>query len=195
MSKPKKEKKEKNDNETQNEHPHRRKRKRFNRMLELRKSRGLRQREMAAALGVSESCYCSYETCSREPCYRILFQIADLFGVSLDYLLMRKIPGKSCTLSPEDIDILEKFHAIDDPSARKLICQLMDLVRDHQTKEALNFQNPRPAGITIRSVKPLPDQADYARIASRDGGEIREASMTAEQLQILEDLDPLDDEL
>ena len=56
---------------------------------DIRTRKGLTQAEVASALGVSSVVYSRYETGSRQPSIDILIQLADIFGVTVDYLLGR----------------------------------------------------------------------------------------------------------
>ena len=55
----------------------------------LREDHDLRQREVAAALNVSQNTYSQYETGVIELTASNLVKLADLYGVSVDYLLGR----------------------------------------------------------------------------------------------------------
>lgn len=59
------------------------------RILELRKEKGISQAVLAKALDVSYSVICYWETNRSEPTAPNLCKIADYFGVSVDYLLGR----------------------------------------------------------------------------------------------------------
>lgn len=59
-------------------------------MLELRKLNNLTQRQVAAALEISQPSYIRYENGGAEPNIEKLVKLADLFDVSLDYLLGRE---------------------------------------------------------------------------------------------------------
>ncbi|KRW90624.1 hypothetical protein SD51_13795 [Alicyclobacillus tengchongensis] len=59
------------------------------RLRELRKRKKLKQRELAFLLGLSVSAISMYEREERKPTYDIVQEIADLFDVSVDYLLGR----------------------------------------------------------------------------------------------------------
>jgi transcriptional regulator with XRE-family HTH domain len=59
------------------------------RLKELRTKKGLYQKELAERLGVGRSTVAAWETGSKRPEGRTLEQIADLFSVSVDYLLGR----------------------------------------------------------------------------------------------------------
>lgn len=59
------------------------------RLLELREDRGYTQREIAIYSDITEQTYQNYERMTREPKLEILMRIADVYGVSLDYLVGR----------------------------------------------------------------------------------------------------------
>ena len=53
----------------------------------IRKERGLQQKEVALEVGVDQSNYNKIENGKREPSVYILKKLADLFGVSVDYII------------------------------------------------------------------------------------------------------------
>lgn len=55
----------------------------------LRKSQGLTQQDIADYIGISRPAYTRYETGEREPDNDTLKKLADIFGVTVDYLLDR----------------------------------------------------------------------------------------------------------
>ncbi len=57
------------------------------RLRELRIEKGLTQKEVAAALEISVSCYGGYEQGYREPDLKTLINICKMFEISSDYLL------------------------------------------------------------------------------------------------------------
>lgn len=59
------------------------------RLTELRKINGLTQRAMAEKLCITQPSYIRYENGTSEPRQEILVKIADIFDVSVDYLLGR----------------------------------------------------------------------------------------------------------
>ena len=59
------------------------------RLRELRKERGLTQKDVYAAVGMSAIGYQRYEYGDREPAFSKLIALADYFNVSLDYLVGR----------------------------------------------------------------------------------------------------------
>ena len=59
------------------------------RLKECRKAKGLTQIQVATYCDITEKAYQNYELMTREPRIGILVRIADLYGVSLDYLTGR----------------------------------------------------------------------------------------------------------
>ena len=59
------------------------------RLKECRKQKGLTQAQVAIYCDITEKAYQNYELSTRQPKIDILVRIADLFGVSLDYLTGR----------------------------------------------------------------------------------------------------------
>ncbi|MCI8551839.1 MAG: helix-turn-helix transcriptional regulator [Lawsonibacter sp.] len=59
------------------------------RLIQMRKSRGISQSAFAKAIGVSPRTYQDYEYGTREPQVSIFVRIADFYDVSLDYLVGR----------------------------------------------------------------------------------------------------------
>ena len=59
------------------------------RLLELRKEKGISQAKLAQELQVSYSVVCYWETDRSEPTAPNLVKIADYFDVTVDYLLGR----------------------------------------------------------------------------------------------------------
>ena len=57
---------------------------------DLRKERNMTMKQLGKQLGVSETAISYYETGRREPDLKMLGKIADLFGVSVDFLLERE---------------------------------------------------------------------------------------------------------
>lgn len=59
------------------------------RLKEIRVARGLTQKQVYEAVGMSAIGYQRYEYGEREPAYQKLLALADYFDVSLDYLVGR----------------------------------------------------------------------------------------------------------
>lgn len=57
------------------------------RLKELRVARNLSQKQIADYVGVNDRQISAYENDTRQPSYDILISLANLYGVSTDYLL------------------------------------------------------------------------------------------------------------
>ena len=60
------------------------------RLKQLRIDKHLTQAQVAKRIGVTASMVSSYETDIRLPSFDVMVRIADLFGVTIDYLLCRE---------------------------------------------------------------------------------------------------------
>ena len=58
-------------------------------LKKIRIKRNMTQHDVAAHLGYTDSVYCRYEQGTRQPSIECLIKMADLFDVTLDYLLGR----------------------------------------------------------------------------------------------------------
>ena len=72
------------------------------RIAVLRKGAGWSQTELASRLGVSPSAVGMYEQGRREPSAQTLLQIAQVLGVSVDYLISGRVP-EAGDFSPEEL--------------------------------------------------------------------------------------------
>ena len=59
------------------------------RLLALRQEQNLSQKSLVKEMGAALNTYVRYERGEREPTASVLVQIADYYGVSLDYLVGR----------------------------------------------------------------------------------------------------------
>lgn len=83
------------------------------RISELRKDRGMKQKEIARELNVAVSTVSNYETDSHEPDLTNLCKLADMLGVSTDYLLGRTdIPTNINVLKESIHDMITKEEVI-----------------------------------------------------------------------------------
>lgn len=66
----------------------------MNRIAEMRRRVGWSQAELAGKLNIAQNTISQYENGNREPPSRVVLQLADLFGVSPNYLLGEEEPEK-----------------------------------------------------------------------------------------------------
>ena len=85
-------------------------------LKELRISRGIQQKDLAAALSIGANTLSQYESGKREPDFDMLNRIADYFGVSVDYILGREEIKKS----PEGDTLFSQHPEIFRPKMRKV---------------------------------------------------------------------------
>lgn len=90
----------------------------------LRTEKGYAQRDIAALLGVSQQAYSNYEAGRREPDLAALCNLANIFGVTVDYLLGRDdtpqpyLPLQSVALpaapalTAEEQELVERFREL-----------------------------------------------------------------------------------
>ena len=71
----------------------------------LRTLKGATQKDVSRAIGCSEVVYSRYENGKRQPSIDTLIQMADIFGVTVDYLLGRQDIEDS-TLSEYELHLL-----------------------------------------------------------------------------------------
>lgn len=88
------------------------------RLVELRKERGFVNRnDFANYIGMPSTTLRNYETNVREPGHVFLRQMADIFHVSIDYLLCmtdeKNPPERQSSLSTIESSIIKKYRALD----------------------------------------------------------------------------------
>jgi transcriptional regulator with XRE-family HTH domain len=97
------------------------------RLKTLRKTRELTQKEVAAMLGVQHTHYNKYEAGLYVPPVEKAVQLAGVFGVTLDFLLLGHEPGN---LAVRNTNLLERFKELDSAprDIQESIVQLIDAV-------------------------------------------------------------------
>lgn len=91
---------------------------------DIRVRKNLTQSQVANALGVSSVVYSRYETGSRQPSIDVIIQLADIFGVTVDYLLGRQDIEDS-TLSEYEIQLLIASRKADERAKQDALNMLM----------------------------------------------------------------------
>lgn len=89
------------------------------RLKQLRQDKHLTQAQVAARIGVTASMVSSYETDIRLPSFEVMVRIADLFGVTVDYLLCR-----------EDKRFLDISFLTDEEAS--VVCDMVNLLMKRQ---------------------------------------------------------------
>lgn len=98
------------------------------RLVELRKRRGLSQQEISDTLQVSRGTYSLWETDKRRPELDSLIALADFYGVSVDYLLGRETQTLAASRFDDPmIDLSDE--------ARKSVEEFIEFVRKKNKKK------------------------------------------------------------
>ena len=82
------------------------------RLRELRDKNNLKQQELADRLQISSDAYSLYELGKRQMNYQTLFLLAEIYSVSIDYILGRS-DKNLVALDGEETDIIDKYRVLD----------------------------------------------------------------------------------
>jgi transcriptional regulator with XRE-family HTH domain len=83
------------------------------RLKELRSSRKLTQADVAAHLQIARESYSRYESGEREMTYDAIILLADLFSVSVDFILGR-YETNPVILNEDELNIINQYRSLDD---------------------------------------------------------------------------------
>ena len=141
----------------------------------LRIENGLTQEQMAKklrqdyGLKTDRVMISKWETGFQTPEIYTISCIADLFGVSLDYLNGRKLDIQEIESAEEEPPLLNKYNLLNAAGKQKALEYIDDLL-----------SNPRYASNTIEFKPEEPEYVNYGR-AVAFGGKVKESKLTAEQ--------------
>jgi len=117
------------------------------RLRDLREERGWTQRELDSRLGILQSKLSKYESGTHQPSLRTLVRMANLFGVSTDYLLT----GSGTPVPPlRDDRLLDRFRRLGagGEEMRAIVLSILDAMFE------LGAYLERPAGASGRQGRP-----------------------------------------
>lgn len=92
------------------------------RIKQLRKQKGLTQKEMAEAVGVGVSTVAMWESGKRTPSFKLLNDLSDLFEKSIDYILGTSDDDRSPKLNDAQIERLGTW---------EIQSELIDILRQY----------------------------------------------------------------
>lgn len=102
-------------------------------LKELRSEKGITQKQLGDAVGVSQQAVNSYENSETQPEFSVLVKIADYFNVSTDYLLRHSDPAylnedvlKYLT-DEDDIETIREYLSLSH-SQKKIVAELVDAI-------------------------------------------------------------------
>ena len=98
----------------------------MNRLRDLRTNKGLTQREVATAIGVSPQSYGYYENEVNKPDPDTLIKLADFFGCTIDYILLREndygiIECNNLNLTETQNKLLSSFNLLSNDDQNKVL--------------------------------------------------------------------------
>ncbi len=109
----------------------------MNRLRELRKNRGLTQKDVASNIGVSPQSYGYYENEINHPDPQTLINLADFFNCTIDYLLGREddlgnvITGHTYSPNTEDEEkLLSAFRVLDAVDKETFLIQITAIAKE-----------------------------------------------------------------
>ena len=90
-------------------------------LIQLRKDKNLTQEQVANYLNMTQSTYQHYENKRSEPSIETLCKLADLYGVSLDYLVGRQFVNEVGYLTEEQKNVVFAIKKLNDANLNKLL--------------------------------------------------------------------------
>lgn len=108
-------------------------------LSELRKERGLSQKEAAAKLGISQALLSHYEKGIRECGHSFLLKVADFYGVTCDYLLGRTTERNDFQTVASKILMVNDDYAPTSKTCIKAAMILREAMNDSEKLAGLRF--------------------------------------------------------
>ena len=97
-------------------------------LKELRKANNKTQEEIARLLNVTQVTYSRYELEQSEPTIETLIKLADIYGVSLDYLVGRKFQNDVGYLNENEKAILKIMKQLNEYNQDKLVAEAQGML-------------------------------------------------------------------
>lgn len=104
------------------------------RIKQLRKQKGLTQKEMAEAVGVGVSTVAMWESGKRTPSFKLLNDLSDLFDTSIDYILGTSDDDRSPKLNDAQVEQLGTW---------EIQSELIDILRQYLQLDEYGKMNIR----------------------------------------------------
>lgn len=103
-------------------------------LKELRKKRKMTQNQLAEIMNVAPNTISTWEQGNREPSFSDLKKLADIFNVSLDFLLSRNNVVQCPSLSKEQEKLLNDYQGLSKPNRQIISTVLSALVTQQAAK-------------------------------------------------------------
>ena len=104
------------------------------RIKQLRKQKGITQKEMAEAVGVGVSTVAMWESGKRTPSFKLLNDLSDLFDKSIDYILGISDDDRSPKLNDAQVEQLGTW---------EIQSELIDILRQYLQLDEYGKMNAR----------------------------------------------------
>lgn len=160
-----------------------------NRLIALRKERGLTQEDLAKVIQKKRSTVSGYETEGKEPDLETVCLLAEYFGVSSDYLLgMSSYRNHTETVFFNDnVNFKKHFEALP-PDLRPVVAQTFDsfyllLSRDMQLARPERLLLYRKLLSTVQSLR-----AEVRKRIEASGGQVSDAAALSELMSLQSEL-------
>ena len=98
------------------------------RLKELRKNKKLTQEEVGNMIHVNKMTYNGYENENREPSIETLCKLADLYNVSLDYLVGRVYNNEIGYLTEEQKNVVYVLKKLNDKNLNEILSNALRLL-------------------------------------------------------------------
>ena len=119
------------------------------RLMMLRRQAHLTQKEVADHLRLHRTTYTKYETDKATPDMTCLLALANLFGVSVDFLLGQDpvapedavlMDGDVAEIMPDELALLAAYRSFDERRRKEVLLQMQRLEREEKEKRNKNKQ-------------------------------------------------------
>jgi len=104
-------------------------------ITQLRKAKNWSQNDLASKTGISQVMVGKYERGEASPSIEVAKNIADVFEVSLDYLVGE---GQNATFDKTTVKRLKDIQALDDNTKNHLFFLIDNVIQNFKTKQAFS---------------------------------------------------------
>lgn len=110
----------------------------MNNIKQIRKEKNIKVEDIIKTLKISAQGYYKYERENTNPPIETLLKLADIFNVSLDYLLGRK-NNIAETKTPNQIELLNYFNQLNEMEQQRVIGFVESMAKEKTNTNNSNF--------------------------------------------------------
>lgn len=116
------------------------------RLIEMREKLGFSASEIAKKLNIPLSKYAQYEVCDAAPSLTILYKLADLYNVSIDYLVGKEshpalLDKKNEELTEVETDLINDFRSLNKQGKQYILQTMAMSVSIYKNDDLSNMDN------------------------------------------------------